>query len=286
MLFAAPDATICGPAIGTPGHGLRPDEGLDLLRQPVLRQRHGRRARRQRRAQRDGLLVGHLPGEHRQLLVSRTSRRPGRADHDLAGVAAGLQRRQGPELEHGHRRRPATRASSRLPGRLRGVGLPERQPDGLLLDQDAAAAGGSRARSSSSTALATFCALVGANPTCAPFARQLTAGGTSLAASVPTADGDASAWMLPASITARPLGLYTCASWKMAGPAVRRGVLARLHNWVGGSRGLQRPHGLRRRAAGRLGDVAVPRTLQPAPVRHDRALRILWAGGGLRGGGA
>ena len=50
MLFAVPDAAVCGPAVGVnpPAGRLRPDEGrLDLVQQPVLRQRHGRRARRQ-----------------------------------------------------------------------------------------------------------------------------------------------------------------------------------------------------------------------------------------------
>ena len=94
-----------------PGPRLRPGQGLDVVRQPVLRQHDGRRARRQAAAQRHGLLVGQLPGQHRQLLVRATRRAPGTSITTSPRAAARLQRRQGPELEHRHRRPPPTRAS-------------------------------------------------------------------------------------------------------------------------------------------------------------------------------
>jgi hypothetical protein len=78
-----------------------------------------------------------------------------------------------------------------------------------------------------------FCAMVGANPTCAPFAAELATHGVQLHAPL-TAAADEGAWLQPAVMSRRPLGLYTCRDWRRASPAVRAGVLQRLHRWVGG----------------------------------------------------
>ena len=116
MLFAVPGRHRLR-ADGHPDHGVRRVEDVDLVPQPVLRQHHGHVARRRGLAQRAGLLVGLLPGHDRQLLVQQHAgdRQPAQ---QRAGVAAGLQRRQGPRAEHGHRLDERDGAP-RLPGGLR-----------------------------------------------------------------------------------------------------------------------------------------------------------------------
>ena len=47
MLFAVPDAIVCGPTGQPDQAGCDPTQGLDVVPQPVLREHHGRRARRQ-----------------------------------------------------------------------------------------------------------------------------------------------------------------------------------------------------------------------------------------------
>src|SRR3954471_4685497 len=78
-----------------------------------------------------------------------------------------------------------------------------------------------------------FCRVVGANPTCAPFAGRLAADGVELGRPA-TGEGDASAWLRPAATTSTPLGRYTCASWRHGSPTLRAAVLSRLRRWVGG----------------------------------------------------
>ncbi len=127
MLFAVPDATVCGPPpVGSDaGPGLRPDQDLDVVRQPVLRQRHGRHARRRGRAERRRLLVGRVPGQHRQLLVGQHGC-PGSVVDDLAAAPARLQRRHRTGAQRRHGRRAERERAGRLPRRLHGLGLPRR----------------------------------------------------------------------------------------------------------------------------------------------------------------
>ncbi|MEA2169259.1 MAG: hypothetical protein QOF76_2559, partial [Solirubrobacteraceae bacterium] len=81
-----------------------------------------------------------------------------------------------------------------------------------------------------------FCRRLGANPTCTPFAAELSARGVVLDTHAPSLGSDlGSAWPQPASLSSRPLGLFTCADWKRRSSALRGNVLGRLRRWVGGA---------------------------------------------------
>ncbi len=77
--------------------------------------------------------------------------------------------------------------------------------------------------------------MVGANPTCAPFAGELAARGVQLDPHpAPFAGALLATWSAPASMTSRPLGLFTCDDWRYGSASLRAGVLERLRRWVGG----------------------------------------------------
>ena len=103
MLFGVPDSTICSPGHRHASDRLRPEQDVDVLRQPVLRQRHGCFAEWRDSAQRCRLLVGQLRRQHGQLLV-RQPRHRRQAGDDVPGPAAGMQWRSRPEPEHGRGR--------------------------------------------------------------------------------------------------------------------------------------------------------------------------------------
>jgi Right handed beta helix region len=89
-----------------------------------------------------------------------------------------------------------------------------------------AAAGGSsiaRARQQEFTAL---CNAMPQSHTCAPFTGSVA---SPVAAPAPKSVGFDGAW------ARRALGLYTCADWKRARPALRTKLLARLRHWTGGA---------------------------------------------------
>jgi hypothetical protein len=75
--------------------------------------------------------------------------------------------------------------------------------------------------------LAAMCTALPGNHTCAPVATAARAAG-------------AKARRTPAKVTfegawaRRPLGLYTCRDWRRAGPIMKRRLLARLARWTGG----------------------------------------------------
>ncbi|MFL5843097.1 MAG: right-handed parallel beta-helix repeat-containing protein [Solirubrobacteraceae bacterium] len=53
------------------------------------------------------------------------------------------------------------------------------------------------------------------------------------AVAVPSGDAAAS-WLEPVTLTTRGLGQYRCRDWRLAGEGLRRGILLRLHRWAGG----------------------------------------------------
>ena len=131
------------PAAGRQRHsgpGLRPGGDLDVVRQQDPRQHDGRLAHRQGPAQRPRLLVGQLPGHHRQLLVGQQGRARQVRD-DVAVAPAELRRRHPARHQHRCRGRGQRGRAGRLPGGLRGVRLPERQQRDLHLERHARQAG-------------------------------------------------------------------------------------------------------------------------------------------------
>jgi hypothetical protein len=69
-----------------------------------------------------------------------------------------------------------------------------------------------------------LCRSLPQNRTCAPFVES----GIAPAATSASRVRFEGAW------ARRALGLYTCADWKRARPALRTRLLARLHRWTGG----------------------------------------------------
>ena len=81
MLFAVPDAFVCGPAPEQPGR-LRPATSSSTsYRNRFYGNVMGRDAERQARPQRHRLLVGQLPRQHRQLLVRQHRQGRQQAQH-------------------------------------------------------------------------------------------------------------------------------------------------------------------------------------------------------------
>ena len=74
------------------GARLQAVRGVDVVRQQVPPQPHGREPRRRGQAERRRLLVGLLPDQHGQLLVVEHSR-PRQEDHQLAALPARMRRR-------------------------------------------------------------------------------------------------------------------------------------------------------------------------------------------------
>ena len=126
MLFAAPDATICGPAIGTPVTGCDPSKVSTSYDNRFYGNVMGVAPDGKVMPNGDGLLVGQLPERHRQLLVSQPAR-AGREHHDVPEPAAGLRERHKPARQHRHGRR-------RQRGRVGGLPARDRERRGLQPD--------------------------------------------------------------------------------------------------------------------------------------------------------
>ena len=121
-----PDQTVCGPAGVDPAQlaGCNPAAGpVDVLPKPVLRQpdgpdaeRHGQAERHGRPDDGDGLLVGPVPRQHRQLLAwqHRQGRHGGQRDEHAALPDPAFRMRR---LERGNGRAPAGARAAQLPGR-------------------------------------------------------------------------------------------------------------------------------------------------------------------------
>ena len=242
MLFAAPDSVVCGPAVGTPVHGCDPTKVSTSYRNQFYGNTMG--VAPDGKVQPNGTdfwwdsypdntgncWYGNHPAPGRSITTS-----PLLLPDCSGGKDASLSIGTGDPQNEGE-----------LVACLAGFdvsGYPNGNSTACSWTQTPAKPGSSRAAAARSRAaesardvraLEAFCALVGANPTCAPLADALAADGLRLGlpgASLP----DDAAWLAPAAVTTRPLGLYTCASWRAAGPALRRGLLARLHRWVGGA---------------------------------------------------
>jgi hypothetical protein len=233
MLFSAPDATVCGPVIGSPVTGCDPAK---------MSTSH------------NNTFSGNVMGVARD----GSARPNGTADFWWDSFPGNTGNCWFGNTGPGGRR--ATASPSSLPDCAKGtkpsssIGTGSPQNEGELVaclagfqvsgypngNQEICtwtqtpgkpAAGASRRRD----ALASFCGVVGANPTCAPFAAYLARRGAPLLPR-PPAFGFASggSWLTPATVTDTPLGRYTCGVWRGASAPARAGILRRLRNWVGG----------------------------------------------------
>jgi hypothetical protein len=221
MLFSSPDAAVCGPAIGTPVTGCDPTKVSTSYRNAFY-----------------GNTMGVAPDGSTQ---------PNGTDFwwdsfpsNTGNCWYGNHAATGRSITTSPSSLPAC-AEGKDPSSSIGTGDPQNEgelsaclagfqvsgyPNGnstlCTWTQDPAkpsARSASRVR-----AFQRFCAMVGANPTCAPFF------GGDVAA---TPAADSGAW-LRAPMTTRPLALFTCASWRSGSPALRAEVLTRLRHWVGG----------------------------------------------------
>ena len=114
MLFAVPDATVCGPPpVGSDDAGarLRPARGVDVVRQPLPRQHDGRRARTARSSRTASTSGGTPSRGNTGNCWWAQHRRPGQEGDQLAALLPGCAGRHGAGDQHRHRRRRSTRPS-------------------------------------------------------------------------------------------------------------------------------------------------------------------------------
>ncbi len=233
MLFAAPDATVCGPVVGsstpvpgcdptkvstsynnsftanimgvTPGGGVEPN-GTDFWWDDYP-QNTG------------NCWWGNIPAPGRQITSSPST---------LPDCAGGTDRSQ--SLGTGS---PSNEGE--LVGCLAGFTVgpyPQGEPE--TCDWPAApSSGGARAAGVGGSAIAaaqrrefeSLCRQLPHSHTCAPFVG---------AAPAPTAAPAGPRVSLTGAWARRALGLYTCRDWRRASPALRTRLLARLRNFTGG----------------------------------------------------
>jgi hypothetical protein len=230
MLFSAPDATICGPGIGTPVTGCDPSKVSTSYRNSFY-----------------GNTMGVAPDGATMLNGTDFwwDSYPGNTGNCWWGNHAA----QGHSVTTSPSPLPDCAAGAN-PDSSMGTGDPQNEGELVACLAEIESSDDGNPSPSSSTcswaqtpgkpqsraaamtrAFDAFCSMVGAIATCAPFAQQLAAHGVQLHEPA-TASG--SAWLQPAATGSRPLGLYTCRDWRRGSAGMRAGVLQRLHHWVGG----------------------------------------------------
>ncbi len=234
MLFSAPDVTVCGPVIGSPVEGCDPTKTSTSHNNTFSGNVMGLAP--------DGSVSPNgtadfwwdaYPGNKGNCWFGNTG--PG-------GRAATTSPSSLPDCAKGTDPSSSTGTGSpqnegELVACLAGFqisGYPNGNQQLCTWTQTPGKPGG-RAASRNRRALESFCDLVGANPTCAPFGAYLARrGGPPLPGSSAFAFATGGSWLTPATVTNTPLGRYTCAIWRGASAPVRAGILRRLRNWVGG----------------------------------------------------
>jgi hypothetical protein len=224
MLFSAPDATICGPAIGSPVTGCDPSQVSTSYRNSFYGNVMGVAPDGSRQPNGTDFWWDSFPSNTGNCWYSNraaSGRSVTASPSPLPDCAGGKD--PGSSVGTGSPQNEAERTACLAGFEISGY------PNGnSTICSWTQTPDKPQARSAARVdAFEDFCARVGANPTCAPF--------MSATSRQPAPGRDTASWMQPVSLTStRPLGQYTCRDWRQGGAAERAEVLARLRRWVGG----------------------------------------------------